>query len=82
MWSPVWSENEHSRSAQDGWGQEENQGWGYGDIVFRETSKLYSTEMNNKSVKKKVLLKIRYSRNSKFNVIELNLHIVLTYAHK
>jgi hypothetical protein len=54
VWSPVWSENEHSRSAQDGWGQEENHGWGYGDIVFRETSKLYSTEMNNKSVQKKV----------------------------
>ena len=44
---------EHSRSAQDGWGQEENHGWGYGDIVFRETSKLYSTEMNNKRVQQK-----------------------------
>ena len=55
MWSPVWSEKEHSRSAQQGWGQEENHGWGYGDIVFWETSKLYSTEMNNKSVQKKML---------------------------
>ena len=52
VWSPVWSENEHSKSAQDGWGREENHGLGYGDIVFRETSKLYSTEMNNKSVQK------------------------------
>ena len=53
VWSPVWSENEHSRSAQDGWGQEKKHGWGYGDIVFRKTSKLYSTEINNKSVQKK-----------------------------
>ena len=61
VWSPVWSENEHSRSAQDGWGQEENHGWGYGDIVFRETSKLYSTEMNNKSVQKKAIINFRKS---------------------
>ena len=69
VWSPVWSENEHSRSAQDGWGQEENHGWGYGDIVFRETSKLYSTEMNNKSVQKKngvrVPNKFEYARCKK-----------------